>query len=185
MTLSIKQLAFVNEYLVDFNATQAAIRSGYSPDTARQQGSRLLSNVDISTAIREKVMSADEVLLRLSDIARGDISDLLEITPLGFTLNLMIDEKGEKIVNPKTKLIKKIKQKTTIFLSKNESDEDREVIETEFELYSAHEALRDLGRYHKLFTDKTELTGFNNGPIQVRRVEVVLPPEDNPGDSTT
>ncbi|MFA9203068.1 MAG: terminase small subunit, partial [Flavobacteriales bacterium] len=40
-----KQQRFIDEYLIDFNATQAAIRAGYSSDTAKQQGSRLLSNV--------------------------------------------------------------------------------------------------------------------------------------------
>jgi hypothetical protein len=42
---SKKQRRFVDEYLVDLNATQAAIRAGYSPRTAQEQSSRLLSNV--------------------------------------------------------------------------------------------------------------------------------------------
>jgi phage terminase small subunit len=50
--LSAKQLAFIAEYLVDLNATQAAIRAGYSRKTANRLGSRLLSNVDIAAAIQ-------------------------------------------------------------------------------------------------------------------------------------
>lgn len=50
-SLSAKQARFVEEYLLDLNATQAAIRAGYSERTARQQGARLLTNVDIATAI--------------------------------------------------------------------------------------------------------------------------------------
>jgi len=46
-----KQRRFVEEYLIDLNATQAAIRSGYSAKTAEQQGSRLLSNANISDAV--------------------------------------------------------------------------------------------------------------------------------------
>lgn len=49
--LTPKQARFVAEYLVDLNATQAAIRTGYSAKTAKQQGSRLLTNAVISAAI--------------------------------------------------------------------------------------------------------------------------------------
>jgi phage terminase small subunit len=47
-----KQERFVEEYLIDLNATQAAIRAGYSPKTADQQGSRMLKNVKVSQAIK-------------------------------------------------------------------------------------------------------------------------------------
>jgi phage terminase small subunit len=48
-----KQEAFVREYLIDLNATQAAIRAGYSADTASEQGSRLLGNVKVAEAIAQ------------------------------------------------------------------------------------------------------------------------------------
>ncbi len=53
MALTHKQRRFVDEYLVDLNATQAAIRAGYSTRTANREGARLLSNVDIAVAISE------------------------------------------------------------------------------------------------------------------------------------
>ena len=46
-----KQKRFVEEYLIDLNATQAAIRAGFSVRTANEQGSRMLANVSIQTAI--------------------------------------------------------------------------------------------------------------------------------------
>jgi len=49
--LTPKQQAFVAEYIVDKNATQAAIRAGYSAKTAQEQSSRLLSNVMVQAAI--------------------------------------------------------------------------------------------------------------------------------------
>ncbi|MCP2134587.1 hypothetical protein J2S28_001639 [Rhizobium sp. SLBN-94] len=49
--LTPKQEAFVREYLIDLNATQAAIRAGYSEATAKEQGSRLLTNVHIADAV--------------------------------------------------------------------------------------------------------------------------------------
>ena len=64
MALTDKQLLFVAEYLKDLNATQAAIRAGYSVDTAGSQGSRLLTNVEIAEAIaasQSKVIEAAEL----------------------------------------------------------------------------------------------------------------------------
>jgi phage terminase small subunit len=158
------------------NATDAYCEV-YGVDRVKGEvsGSRLLSNVIVKEAITrrldENAMSASEVLRGLADIARGDMADLMDITPSGFTLELMIDDgKGNKIVNPKTKLIKKIKQKVTTYLAKNESDEDREIIETEIELYSAHDAYKDLGKYHKLFTDQLDLN-LKNTAIKLYTVE--------------
>jgi phage terminase small subunit len=51
--LTSKQEAFVREYAIDKNATQAAIRAGYSEKTAQEQGSRLLSNVMVVKAIED------------------------------------------------------------------------------------------------------------------------------------
>jgi phage terminase small subunit len=62
--LTPKQAAFVREYLVDLNATQAAIRAGYSEKTADQQASRLLTNVKVQEAVtkgREKLAHKVEV----------------------------------------------------------------------------------------------------------------------------
>src|SRR5262245_2575113 len=49
--LTARQQRFAEEYLVDLNATQAAIRAGYSRNGANRAGERLLSNVDIAAAI--------------------------------------------------------------------------------------------------------------------------------------
>lgn len=162
--LTNKQAAFVSEYLRDFNATQAAIRAGYSEKSARSTGWENLQKPEIEEEIKrlvsEKSMGADEVLIRLADIARGDISDLMALSPAGFSFELMVkNENGELVPNPKTKLIKKIRQKITTYLSKKDDGEDREVVETELELYSAHEALRDIGRHMKLFTDQVQISG--------------------------
>lgn len=48
-----KQEAFVREYLIDLNATQAAIRAGYSEATAYSQGQRMLKNVEVAAALTE------------------------------------------------------------------------------------------------------------------------------------
>jgi hypothetical protein len=98
-------------------------------------------------------------LANLTDIARGNITDLMDVTPNGFTIDLMYeDENGNQIIKPQTKLIKKIKQKVTTILGKKESDDDKEIIETEIELYSAYDAQVTLGKYHKLFIDRVDVT---------------------------
>lgn len=79
-----KQQRFVEEYLIDLNATQAAIRAGYSAKTAQEQGSRLLSNVMVSEAIAAAKAERSEktgidaawLLKRLSDEAMADVNDL-------------------------------------------------------------------------------------------------------------
>lgn len=78
--LTPKQKAFVSEYLIDKNATQAAIRAGYSPKTANEQGARLLANVSIAKAIKKArnkreertEITQDRVLLEYARIAFFD-----------------------------------------------------------------------------------------------------------------
>ena len=66
-----KQERFVTEYLVDLNATQAALRAGYSPRTAPQQGSRLLKNVDVQAAIAtQQSQKLQAVEVRIEDVLR-------------------------------------------------------------------------------------------------------------------
>ncbi|VEJ54617.1 terminase small subunit [Pragia fontium] len=83
--LNDKQELFCREYIVDLNATQAAIRAGYSEKTAQEQSSRLLSNVMIQSRIAElnadrleRVrIDADYVLNRLVEIDQMDVLDIL------------------------------------------------------------------------------------------------------------
>lgn len=79
MTLTNKQKRFCEEYLIDLNATQAAIRAGYSPKTAEQTASRLLRNVKVQEYLAELmdkkeselIASQDEVLKYLTSVMRG------------------------------------------------------------------------------------------------------------------
>jgi len=91
MTLTTKQQAFVEHYLRCWNRTQAAIDAGYSAHSARKQGSRLSTNVDIQAAIQERLaelkMSADEVLARLAAHARSSMADFLRVDEEEITLS--------------------------------------------------------------------------------------------------
>ena len=156
MTLTNKQRVFVEEYLRDFNATQAAIRTGYSPHTANEQGCRLLANANIKNAVEARIaerrMSADEVLDKLSDIARGDMGDFLDIGSMGFSIDLNKAQEAGKL-----HLIKKVKMRTTTTLAKD--GVETETHDIDLELYDKVSVLEKMGRHHKLFTDKTELSG--------------------------
>jgi len=67
-----RQQRFVDEYLVDLNATQAAIRAGYSARTAEQQGPRLLGNVEIAKAVQAaQQVRSDRVQITQDDVLRG------------------------------------------------------------------------------------------------------------------
>ena len=87
MALNAKQERFCEEYLVDLNATQAAIRAGYSVKTAKSQGSRLLTNADVSARVdalkaersKRTEITADRVLRELARVAFVDPTDVLEM----------------------------------------------------------------------------------------------------------
>jgi phage terminase small subunit len=78
--LTEKQKRFCEEYLIDLNATQAAIRAGYKAKTARSQGQRMLTKVDIQRRIADLMkersdrtaLTSDSVLQELSRIAMAE-----------------------------------------------------------------------------------------------------------------
>ena len=81
--LTDKQLLFATEYIKTANATQAALKAGYSENSARQQGSRLLSNANVSQYIqshmekknKSTIATADEVLEYLTKVMNGEEKD--------------------------------------------------------------------------------------------------------------
>lgn len=81
-----KQERFCEEYMIDLNATQAAIRAGYSPKTANEQGSQLLAKLSIQNRIaqlqaeqsRRTGVSADRVVRELAKIAFVNAADLID-----------------------------------------------------------------------------------------------------------
>lgn len=77
--LNEKQQRFADEYLIDLNATQAAIRAGYNKKSAYSQGQRLLKHDEVKSYIEERmadqkentIASADEVMQYLTSVIRG------------------------------------------------------------------------------------------------------------------
>jgi hypothetical protein len=143
-SLTDQQKSFVEEYLACWNAAEAARRAGYSAKTARHQASRLLTIANIRAVIdkrlTEKAMSADEVLARLTEIARADLRDILRVdatgNPTGFDLS----------PDKPLYLVKKVR-----------------IAETELgrtvsiELHDVQSALVKMGEYYKLFVQRHEV----------------------------
>ena len=145
--LSPRQRIFVNEYLVTLNATQSAIKAGYSKKTAQEQGSRLLSNVIVKTAIESATkkqekrteISADYVLKSLKEVAER----CMQRAPV-----MVFDPVDRKMVQEK------------------EGDADV----WEFDSSGANKALELLGKHLSLFTDNHTLSGKGGGPIETKAV---------------
>ncbi len=82
----LKQTRFVAEYLVDLNATQAAIRAGYSRKTANEQGARLLANASVRAAVaagtkrqlENAEVTAEQVLREVTCLAYSRATDLFD-----------------------------------------------------------------------------------------------------------
>jgi phage terminase small subunit len=152
VALSAKQRAFIDEYLQCWNASEAARRAGYSEKTAGSIGSENLKKPEISAEIdrrvAERAMTANEVLLRLAEHARADFKDFISVATNGDMALDMVKAEG------KTHLIKKVTQRRTIRTT-NDSQIDETVLS--LELHDAQAALVQIGRHHKLFTDKVDV----------------------------
>jgi phage terminase small subunit len=139
--LTPKQALFVAHYVACWNATEAARRAGYAAGGIGQAAHKLLKNAEIQAAIAvalDEVMPASEVLTRLAQHARSDIRDFLAFDADGKVLGLQLDRAAPlhlvKSITP-TKYGDKV------------------------ELHDPQAALTQLGKYHKLWTDRIELGG--------------------------
>ena len=155
--LTRKQRRFVDEYLVDLNATQAAIRAGYSAKTANSAGSRLLTNVKVKPVIQAAMderakrleISADNVLKELARIGFADIRDLVawDEEHVGF-------RPSEQLTDDQAAVISEVLAETKRFTD-NEGNTET-TIKLRLKTYDKLAALRDIGRHLKLFTDQVE-----------------------------
>lgn len=143
MALNTRQLLFIENYLKTNNATQAAIAAGYSEKTAGRNATRMMKNEEIAARIAERTsavletakMEADEVLLRLTQMARGNIADFITIDSNGEPM-FDLSKPGAPL-----HLIKRIKTKKSARFGD----------EVEIELYDAQNALNTLGKHWRLF----------------------------------
>ena len=162
-SLTTKQNQFVEHYLRTFNGTEAARCAKYkgNANTLAAVAYENLRKPHIRARIEERLaetaMSANEVLVRLSDQATASVADFVEASPIEGKPGRFILDMGE--VRKRGHLVKKIRY----------TQHGLEV-----ELHDAQSALVHLGKYHKLFADRMEVTGRDGGPVQVREVRIEL-----------
>lgn len=151
--LSDRQKRFIDAYLTCWNASEAARQAGYSKKTARFIGSENLTKPNIRAAIDarlvEKRMSADEVLARLSAQASGTLTPFLNVQGEDAYVDLTTDEAKANL-----HLIKEIETERRRY---GKEDNPVEEFKVKLKIHDPQAALVQLGRYHKLFTDKVEV----------------------------
>lgn len=169
--LTWKQKRFVDAYFeLGFNATAAAKEAGYSERTAYSIGSENLNKPEVKAAISERMaelaMPAEEVLARLAAIARGDIADIFQVAEEEYEQVVRSDEDDEEgdsepevqIITVRRAVIDMPRaiEKGKSFLIESYSDTKTG---TRVKMYSAADALKTIGKHHKLFTETVEVTG--------------------------
>lgn len=168
MALTDKQKRFCEEYLIDLNATQAAIRAGYSPKTAEQTASRLLRNVKVQEYIakRQKELSRstevtqERVIRELALIAFSNTADYAHVVEkkmkaeVGGMLVDILDEDGKPVtyrtVEPLLTEELTEEQKRALAVIKKGRDG------LEVKPCDKVRALELLGKHLGIFTDKIE-----------------------------
>lgn len=146
--LTAKQQRFCDEYLVDLNATQAAIRAGYSEKTAYSQGQRLLKHVEVKAYIEKRmeekdeelIATQDEVLKYLTAVMRREYAENVVVT---------VSEKKSFYEPDMNGVMRKV----------TEEKEEAQIVEIPARLSDANKAAELLGRRYGLFKDSVDLNG--------------------------
>jgi len=141
MKLTEKQIRFCNEYLIDFNGTQAAIRAGYALKGAEVTAFNLLRNTKITNFIDERKediaksskISIDKIINELSHIAFSNITDYIEVKENSITL---------------TDWTKLSKEQTAAIESIHQTKDGYRI-----KLYSKPQALEMIGKHLRMFID--------------------------------
>lgn len=154
--LTPKQSRFVDEYLIDLNATQAAIRAGYSAKTAEQQASRLLRNVKVQALVDEQMKARSERTeitqdMVLRELAKIGFSDIRKLFTGGGSLIPVSDLDDDAAACLSSIEI------TTRKARGGNDDEVEEV--SKVRLWDKRAALVDIGKHLGMFKDKVELSG--------------------------
>lgn len=169
--LTPKQQRFVDEYLIDLNGKQAAIRCGYSPKTAEVQASRLLSIAKVGAAVserREKLAEKAEItqemiVAELAKIGFANMLDYVSITSGGepfIDLSALNREQAAAIAEM---VVEDFKD--------GRGEDARNVRRIRFKLNDKQTALVNLGKHLGMFKDtvKLDVTGLADELEAARR----------------
>jgi phage terminase small subunit len=146
-TLTDKQQRFVEEYLIDLNATKAAQRAGYSEKTAMEQGYQLLQKTSVQTALAHAMearakrteITADRVLQEYANIAFGNMREYAEFSQDGIFF-----KDSQTLSDMQMARISELSQETKEF-------NGAKTTTTKFKLYCKDHALVNLMKHLGLF----------------------------------
>ena len=161
-----RQTRFVGEYLVDLNASEAALRAGYSPRTAASQGGRLLQNVEIAAAIaaaqakraERTEVTQDRVVREFAKLAFVEMGAFVEWGKDGVTL-----KESAELTPELRAAISEVSETIT---------EHGGTVR--FKLHDKKGALDSLARHLGMFPSKVELTGKDGGVPLAATVNVII-----------
>lgn len=171
--LTAKQERFVEEYLIDLNATQAAIRAGYSQKTARVTASKLLTKANIQAAIAERQkeirkrndVTIDRLIQELAYIGFSRITDVVSWTDYSVDVIASADLDESAIAS-----IRSVKRQETI-------TENATIVTVEVRQYDKLTALEKLAKHAGLYNTKPE-----QPPVVVQIIEAVPDCVEDEGD---
>jgi phage terminase small subunit len=155
--LTAKQQRFVEEYLVDLNATQAAIRAGYSKNNADKIGSQQLGKTRVRESIDKALnarskrteITADMVIAELARVGFSNMSNYARWNEYGVLLT-----DSDKLTDDAARCVSEVSQTVTA-----------EGGTVKFKLHDKVAALEKLGRHLGIFTDKVEVTGKDGAAL--------------------
>lgn len=174
--LTPKQERFCMEYIIDLNATQAAIRAGYSKKTAGVQSHELLKKPNIQNFVASRQanvadslgITATRVLDELGKMGFGDIRSIFSKTGALISPVDMDDDAAASIQSIE------VVTKPCINAA---GEKDVEHIH-KIKLADKKGSLELIGKHLKLFTDKVEHTGRDGGPIEHKEITPDMSPEE-------
>jgi phage terminase small subunit len=186
LRLTPKQAAFVAEYLVDLNATQAAIRAKFSERTAEQIGHQLLKKTSVAAAIEAALaarskrteITADQVL---RELARVGLATLADVTDWGVKeIAFGYDEDGRKLRAEDigdAVVVQYVEAPFVTPIDRDKLSPDARAAVSEvamtkdgfrIKMHDKVGALVQIGRHLGMFTEKIEHSGPGGAPIEVR-----------------
>lgn len=168
----LKHTPFIEEYIICLNGTQAwqIVHPGTASNVAATCASRLLRNANIKRELerrfKENVMSKNEVLERLRSMANATLHPFIKIESDGHVYFNFADKEAQKHIH----LIRKIKSKKQESYNEKtgQSNEEKWI---EVELHDAMKAVELIGKYHALFTDRTESNEKKTIRVTIKKEE--------------
>lgn len=170
--VTAKQERFCQEYLIDLNATQAAIRAGYSERTAQEQSSRLLSNV----IVQKRVAELQEAIANRNSVSQDMV--VQELKKIGFSDIRKAVRWGRNPLDTTSENASPngLNMFPVSLVPSEEIDDDTAASVCEVSLtqtgvkikqYDKISALDKLARHLGMYTDKHELLGRDGGPLSI------------------